>query len=138
MDHLRAASAGELQAFFNKYYVPNNAILVVAGKFDMEGTKDLVHKYYAWIPGKLARWFTDKKGVIGEEKVPAQLVRDIPAEPEQTKARRAELRFNVPLARVMVAYPMPPYRSEDQDALSILSTIVGDGRSSRLSRLLVT
>ena len=137
MDHLQAASAGELQAFFNKYYVPNNAILVIAGKIDVPATKEMVKKYYGWIPGN-SMHLTGKSGHAVNSVLPVPVKRDIPAEPEQTEPRRAELRFNVPLARVMVSYPMPPQKSEDQDALGILATIVGDGRSSRLSRLLVT
>src|SRR5688572_14306077 len=50
MDHLRAAEVAELQEFFNTYYLPNNATLVIAGDIDIAKTKELVRKYYAWIP----------------------------------------------------------------------------------------
>ncbi len=50
MADLQQAKSQELQAFFQHYYVPNNAILVVAGNIDADKTKDQVHKYYAWIP----------------------------------------------------------------------------------------
>ena len=52
MQHLQAATASELQDFFNHYYVPNNAILVIAGKIDLDKTKDEVHKYFGWIPAR--------------------------------------------------------------------------------------
>ena len=39
MQHLQAAQTSELQAFFNKYYIPGNAVLVIAGKMDVEQTK---------------------------------------------------------------------------------------------------
>lgn len=119
MDHLRAASASELQAFFNKYYVPNNAVLVIAGDFDGAAAKALVRKYFGWIP----------KG--------AEVVRDIPVEPEQVAAKRDEVGGAVPLARVMVGWKVPPYRSDDHYALSLLATILGGGSSSRLDNLLV-
>ena len=50
MDHLRAADVAELQDFFNTYYPPNNATLIVAGDVDVEATKKLVRKFYGWIP----------------------------------------------------------------------------------------
>jgi zinc protease len=120
MDELRAAAAGELQAFFNKYYVPNNAVLVIAGGIDLDQTKKYVHQYFGWIPeGK-------------------PIVRVSPKEPEQTKAREKVIPMRVPLDRIVIAYQMPPKVSDDTDALNLLLTILGEGQSSRLSRALVT
>lgn len=140
MDHLRAAAAPELQEFFNKYYVPNNAVLVVAGKIDGTRTREMVRRYYAWIPGN-AGVIAEKQPAPGQgpvQYVPRPVARNIPAEPVPTQPRRAELTMRVPLARVIIAYPMPATTSPDMDALSVLSAILGDGRSSRLSRALVT
>ncbi|MFB3892307.1 MAG: M16 family metallopeptidase [Phycisphaerae bacterium] len=120
MEDLAAASAKDLQEFFNRYYVPNNAVLVVAGNIDVKAVKETVHKYYGWIP----------RG--------ADIKRESPPEPEQTEARRKEFAWNVPLARVMINYPMPRWIDEDQDALGVMLTILGDGRSSRISQALVT
>jgi len=120
MDQLALAATSELQAFFNHYYVPNNAVLVVAGNIEIPATKEMVHRYFAWIP-----------------KGDAIVRRSLP-EPDQTEARRAEIAMRVPLSRVMIAYPMPAYVSDDQDALGLLGVILGEGRSSRLSRKLVT
>ena len=50
MEHLRAAQAAELQQFFNTYYVPNNAVLVIAGDIDAAAAKAMVRKYFGWIP----------------------------------------------------------------------------------------
>ena len=69
MDHLRAAQVAELQDFFNTYYVPNNAVLVVSGDVDVEKTREMVNRFYAWIPR-------------GEP-----VVRAIPAEPRQLDVR---------------------------------------------------
>ncbi len=120
MQHLQAAATGELQAFFNKYYVPSNAVLVIAGNTDVEGMKAAVHKYFAWIP----------EG--------AELTRKIAQEPEQTEARREQVNMRVPLPLVVIAYRMPSMLSDDEDPLELLLAIVGNGRSSRLSRALVT
>jgi zinc protease len=119
MEHLAAATAGELQDFFNTYYVPNNAVLVVAGDIDIPATKKLVEKYYAWIP----------KG--------ADIQRQIPKEPQQTQPKSKQVGKPVPLAQVMIGYKGPEYRSDDHYALTLLATILGGGRSSRLDNLLV-
>jgi zinc protease len=119
MNNLRAAQAAELQDFFNRYYVPNNAILVIAGDLDPAAARALVKKYYAWIPR-------------GQD-----LKREIPAEPAQTEARSVEIKNRVPLAKVMVAYRAGPYKSDDNYGMGLLATILGGGRSSRLERTLV-
>ena len=119
MDHLRAAEVAELQEFFNTYYLPNNAVLVIAGDFDLAEAKKLVHRYYAWIPAG------------------PKVERQIPAEPEQTEARRVALPDRVPLPAVMIGYHLPPYESEDHDALGLLGSILSGGRSARLDRMLV-
>ncbi|MCX5684853.1 MAG: pitrilysin family protein, partial [Planctomycetota bacterium] len=119
MDNLRAAQAAELQDFFNRYYVPNNAILVIAGDIDIPAAKALVKKYYAWIPR-------------GEE-----LKRDLPAEPEQAAARQVEVKSRVALPRIMIGFAAAPYKSDDNYPLQLLGTILGGGRSARLDRTLV-
>jgi len=119
MNHLRAAQAAELQEFFNRYYVPNNAVLVIAGDIDPPAAGALARKFFAWIP----------RG--------ADAKRDIPAEPAQAEPRRAEVRYPVPLARIMIGYQAVPYRSDDNYALALLGTMLGGGRSSRLGRTLV-
>ncbi|MGE5610318.1 MAG: M16 family metallopeptidase, partial [Bacillota bacterium] len=119
MDHLRAAHVQELQDFFNTYYIPNNAVLVIAGDFDAAAARNLVKKYFAWIP----------RG--------PEIQRHIPKEPAQTAAVRAEKAQRVPLAKVLIGYKVPPYRSDDHYTLSLLSTILGGGSSSRLDSLLV-
>lgn len=119
MDDLRAAQVGELQDFFNTYYLPNNAVLVVAGDIDVDATKALVHKYFAWIP----------KG--------PEVQRDSPQEPVQTEARSADVAYRVPLPAIMIGWRTPAYASDDHYALQLLGTILGGGQSSRLDRLLV-
>jgi zinc protease len=119
MDDLRRAPVSELQEFFNTYYLPNNAVLVVSGDIDVDAARAMVKKYFGWIP----------RG--------PDVPRIAPAEPTQTESRRATVNSPVPLAAVVVGYHLPPYRSDDQYALSILASILGDGRASRLDRLLV-
>ncbi len=119
-EHLAAARVEELQDFFNTYYVPNNAVLVIAGDIDVENTRPLVRKYFGWIP----------RG--------ADVVRDYPMEPEQAEPKRIELTVAAPLPVVGIGYRLPGYRSDDHYALSLLGTILGGGESSRLYRTLVS
>jgi zinc protease len=120
MEDLKAAAVNELQDFFNTYYIPNNAVLVVAGDIDVEKTKGWVHQFYGWIP----------KGPT-----PARLS---PREPEQTQGKRAVVPANVPLPAVLVGVQIPNYKSDDQYAFGVLDEILGSGRSSRLNERLVS
>ena len=119
MDHLRAAQVAELQDFFNTYYVPNNAVLVVSGDVDVEKTREMVNRFYAWIPR-------------GEP-----VVRAIPAEPKQLDVRKKVVPENVPLPVVFIGFHAPTYDNDDVYALNLLSDILGEGRSNRLANLLV-
>jgi zinc protease len=119
MEHLQAAGVAELQDFFNTYYLPNNAMLVIAGDIDVPKTKELARKYYGWIPAG------------------PKVERKLPAEPEQTEARRVEMPDRVPLPAVMIGYHLPDYKSDDQYALGLLGSILSGGRSARLDGELV-
>ncbi len=119
MNDLAAAHASELQAFFNRYYVPNNATLLITGDINVAAAKKLVHKYFAWIP----------EG--------AKIKRDIPAEPRQVKPIRGKENYPVPLSVVAIGYRTPGYGAKDDYAVSALATIVGQGESSRLYKALV-
>jgi zinc protease len=120
MDQLRQASSPELQEFFNRFYVPNNACLVLAGDFDVAKAKQWVRKYYGWIPrGSVVR-------------------RDIPDEPGQTQPRRLVVRkAGIPLPQMYIGYRTPGWRHPDHYALQLLGSILTSGRSSRLDSLLV-
>ncbi len=119
MEHLQAAEVAELQDFFNTYYLPNNAILVIAGDIDVAKTKEMVRRYFGWIPPG------------------PKVQRDIPKEPEQAEPRRVETPDRVPLPAVMIGYKLPDYRSDDHYALTLLGTILSGGRSARRDRELV-
>ncbi len=120
MQHLLAAPVSELQDFYNTYYVPNNAVLVISGDIDVDSAKQMVQKYFAWIP----------RG--------ADIHRVAEPEPPQTQPRSATMPDRVPLADVVIGWHIPPYKSDDQYALSVLGTVLGDGDSSRLHKLLVS
>src|SRR5262249_12848168 len=121
MDQLRAARSNELQEFFNTYYVPNNAILVLAGDIDPAAAKGLVSKYFGWIP----------RG--------GDVPREIPVEPPQTAAGEFAVTYRPPpLPRIELGFRLPDYKSDDPYPLELLAEFVGGGRSGRLPRLLVS
>ena len=49
-NELRASTVSELQDFWNKYYVPNNATVIVAGDIDHANVQALARKYFGWMP----------------------------------------------------------------------------------------
>jgi len=110
-------------AFYDKWYAPNNAVLIVAGDVDPEEVRALAEKYY---------------GVIPRKKLPE---RHRVIEPPQNAAR--EVRLESPHVRqpqVQVSYLAPSYRQAENGeayALQVLSEIIGNGATARLYKRLV-
>lgn len=113
--HLREATIDELQAFWDKFYVPNNATLVVVGAVKHEEAQRLAKLHFGWIP-----------------RCPAPPTITL-REPEQEKARKVTLEENKgPLPVVGVLYRTVPMQHPDQLPLEILMGVIGGGESSRL------
>jgi zinc protease len=117
--HLNAATADELSQFFHKYYVPNNATLVVVGDVRHEDVVAKAKQYFGAIPRQ-----PDPPRV--------SIV-----EPAVTEPRRVEISDRAPSPRVVLAYHTPGARDPDNLALEVLSRILSSGQSSRLYRHLV-
>ena len=120
MDDLNAAKTEDVKAFFDLYYAPNNATLVVAGDFDPATTKKLISDYFGNIPR-------------GQD-APA-VTCDQPFGRGQIRRRWPDAKANLP--GVLLAYRIPEYRHADFPALSLLSTILGQGESSRINKAVV-
>lgn len=105
--------------FYNTFYSPNNAVLVIAGPIHIEKTKKILERHY---------------GPLKPAKLPD---RSYPEEAEQTKARFKNLYRPVQTASLTLAYPLPKAGSKDSYALELLSFILGGGESSRLYQSLV-
>jgi len=119
MEHLNAATTDELRAFFKKYYVPNNATLVVVGDVEHEDVVARAQKYF----GKIPRSADPERVTL--------------AEPAMTEARRVEIKDVAPSPRIVFAYPCPSDRDPDGIPLAVLRRIMSTGQSSRLYRQLV-
>ncbi|MEZ5002031.1 MAG: pitrilysin family protein [Chitinophagales bacterium] len=120
LDHLNEASLEEFMAFYDQYYVPENATLVIAGDIDTKETIQLVHKYFDEIKGN-------------NQPIP----RPSAVEPPQTKEVRNVVYDNIQLPAVITAYHIPAQGTDDYYALEMLSTILSGGESSRLNKSIV-
>lgn len=120
MDHLDAASLEEFIAFNKKFYVPNNAVLVVAGDLDKKETKDLVAKYFGPIP----------RG--------ADITRKTFVEEPITTTRKAKYNDpNIQIPAIVAAYRIPSMKTRDAYVLDMISSILSSGKSSRLYKKIV-
>lgn len=121
MEELAEADASELQTFWNTYYVPNNAALVVVGDIDHTEVERMAERYFGWLP----KYPEPPKVTVKE--------------PVQTEPMKIELEErNGPIPVVGLAYRTVPMGHPDALALEMLGAILGGGESSRLYRDLVT
>ncbi len=120
MDDLNAARLEDVREFFQTYYVPNNATLVIVGDFDTRQALAWVEKYFGPIPP-------------GKRPIPRVTVK----EPQKTREKRLSERMDVPLPAVLAGYYMPEDGHPDSYPLKVLSRILSAGQSSRLYRKLV-
>jgi zinc protease len=116
MSDLDAAKLADVRAFFDTYYAPNNATLVVVGDFRPAQLRTLVNQYFAAIPSH------------APPEPPRCEV------PPSTATRRREVRdAHANLDAVIRLYRVPEHRHADTPALEILNVVLGTGESSRLN-----
>lgn len=120
LDHLNAATLDEFMQFYNTYYVPNNAVLSIAGDIDYDQTEEWIRKYFTEIPVSI--------GTINRPSV---------TEPRRTEETRDIVYDNIQLPAVIQAYNLPPKKHQDSHALSMLSTYLTGGKSSLLTKEVV-
>ena len=120
LEQIEAATLEEVRAFFDAYYAPNNAALVVVGDIDPAQTKQWIEKHFAQIPART---------------VPAEP--DI-SEPAQTAERDAERTDALaPRPALAIAYHTPERWSTDYFAFGLIDEIMLQGEESRLHQDLV-
>lgn len=120
MEHLDSATLDEFLAFNKKFYVPNNAVLVVAGDIDINTTKKMVEDYFGSIP----RGADIKRETYMEDPI---------NEPLAAKAYDT----NIQIPAVIAAYRTPSFKDRDSRVLDMVSTYLSDGPSSKLYKKLV-
>jgi predicted Zn-dependent peptidase len=120
MEHLNAASLNEFMDFYKTFYVPNNAVLSIAGDLDYDQTEKWVREYFSEIPS-------------GTHAIYRPTVK----EPARTKEIRDVIYDNIQLPAVIEAYNLPRKDDPDSYALSMLSTYLTGGKSSLLTKEIV-
>ena len=114
VSHIEEATMDDVKTFFKEHYHPANAILCIAGNFELEEVKSLVQKWYGDIPGKLK---------------PARI---LPKEPQQTEFREKTIERKVPADSFYYAFKMPERKNPDYYVVDLLSDAIGRDKSSRL------
>ena len=119
MEDLDAATLEDTHAFHRRYYAPSNASLAIAGDFDTAEARGLVERYFADLPGA---------GIVSHGP---------PMDSPLQSPANFTLYDRVTLPRCFLAWPSVPRFHRDEAALSVLASILGDGKSSRLHQRLV-
>ena len=120
MEDLNSAKLEEFNAFFKKYYIPNNATLVVAGDIKPEQTKKWINEYFGSIP----------KGT--------PITRNFPKEtPITQEFEEIVYDANIQIPAYIFAYRTPAEKERDAYILSMLGSYLSKGKSSVLYKKLV-
>jgi predicted Zn-dependent peptidase len=119
-EDLDAATLPDVQAFFRRYYVPNNATLVLAGDFEKAKAKELVAQYF---------------GPIVKGKAPEGKNEPMPVTLDQETTLQVEA--SVALPRIVLTWPSPPAFAKGDAELDVLSNVLSSGKTSRLQKRLV-
>ncbi len=120
MEDLDAATLEDVTAYNKKYYVPNNAVLVVAGDFETDKAKKMISDYFSAIPK-------------GED-----ITRNYPKEKPITQQINAEFYDNnIQIPAIMIAYRTPGFKEREAYVLDMISKYLSDGKSSKLYKKMV-
>lgn len=120
LDHLASATLEDFQDFNKVYYIPNNAVLVVAGDFEMNEAKRLIEGYFGPIP----------KG----QDIVKKTYEETPIEgPIQTQFEDP----NIQIPLILLGYRTPGQAEKDAYVLNMISSYLSDGESSVLQKKLV-
>jgi predicted Zn-dependent peptidase len=112
--HIEKANLSDVKKFYQKFYHPGNAVLVIAGPISIKRMKELAKKWFNDIPsGK-------------------QVQRKYHPEPAKETARYKQSQTEVPVDAIYMAFPCPPRADKTFYAVDLLSDIFSNGPSSRL------
>lgn len=119
-EYINKASLQEFIDFYKMYYVPDNATISIAGDINISQTKHLIEKYFGTIP-----------------KGKSPIVRPTIVEPIKTAEVRDTVFDNIQLPAVVMAYHMPAQGTPDYYAVNMLTTLLSQGKSSRMQKSIV-
>jgi zinc protease len=119
MEDLNAASLDDVREWFRTYYGPSNAVLVVAGDIDPKTAREKVERYFGSFPpgppiAKHDAWVVKRTG-----------------------SQRQVLQDRVPQARIYKEWNVPQVFARDATYLDLVSSVLGEGKASRLYKRLV-
>jgi zinc protease len=120
MEDIQGFTTEDCARFYAAYYAPNNAILVLVGHFDEEGTLALIQQHY---------------GAIAPSELPPH---HFEAEPEQGEERVLEVEKPTPTDKLALGYKSPSLGEPDYAVLTVLNEVLTGGKSSRLYRALIS
>lgn len=116
-EELHSFTVADANYFYKTYYAPNNAALILIGDFKVAEAIRLAEKYYGKIPS---------------QKLPEH---NVPVEPEQTKARKGEVKHPLANSEIgMLGYKIPNMLSDDIPALEVAAAILAYGDGSWLEQ----
>ncbi|MGM0530261.1 MAG: M16 family metallopeptidase [Bacteroidota bacterium] len=119
-NHIRSASDQDIKNFYETFYVPNNAVLTVAGDIEKDRAKKLIEQYFSGIPKR-------------EKEIPRPDVE----EPTKQEEIRDTVYDDIRLPAIIQAYHTPAMGTDDYYAVDMLSKLLSEGQSSRLYKNLV-
>ncbi len=119
MEDLNAASLDDVKTWFQSYYGPSNAVLVIAGDVDAKAAKEKVERYFGDIPSgppvtRQEAWTAKRSG-----------------------SQRGVMQDRVPQSRLYKVWNVPQWSSPDATYLELAASVLSDGKSSRLYKRLV-
>jgi len=119
ISHIEDANLQDVKDFFYQYYVPNNAILCIAGSIAYEEALELAKKWFGNIP----------RGI--------EVKTDLPKEPKQTEKRKLEIEGEFPCDSIIMAFHASNIHEEKYTSAEILTDILSGSDSAPLIKQLV-
>jgi zinc protease len=116
---LKTLDPADLVAYYRTYYAPNNAVIVMVGDVNPEEILSKIKKSF----GKVPRGPAMTEGAVRED--------------EQYGEKRVYIKKEAELPSIVSVYKVPSLSDEDGYALDVLSTVLSEGKSSRIYRSLV-
>jgi zinc protease len=119
LDDLESATGADMKAYYDKWYHPQNATVIIVGDFNTEETIEKIEELFGSIPP-------------GPDAKPLRII-----EPAQRGEKRVVVKKETPIERLLIGYHAPAVGDPDAYALQIVEAILSTGKSSRLYQRLV-